>query len=386
MSRKTVLLIPGAIAVAGLALTGCATGEADATGTSAPTTATGALSLADVCEPTVTVQLQWQPQSDMGALFTLLGDDFTVDADAKSVTGSLIAQGEDTGIDLELRAGGPAIGFQSVMSQLYLGDDVDLGLVHGDELVVTYEELPVVAVTPLLTYTPQMLMWDPETHGEDFSIADVAATGSPVVVAANATFAAWLVAQGYVTTDQVDSSYDGSPARFASDPSIIQQGFANSEPYTYEFDTEAWMRPIGFELLRDAGYDIYASNVSVRPDRLEELTPCLTELVPIIQQATVDYLADPSATNQRIVDVVETDGGYYPYSIGEADFGAGVLVELGLIANENGTVGGYDLDRAQATIDWLIPVLQGAGATVPDSLPADAIFTTQFIDPSIALP
>jgi hypothetical protein len=374
------------LAILGFGLAACSSGSDAATSeTIAPPAAAGS-DLAGACGDTVSIQLQWQPQSDMGALFQLLGPDYTADSGEKSVTGSLIAAGEDTGVDLRLLSGGPAIGFQPVISQLYTDDSIDLGLVHSDEAILASTDQPVVGVTPLLTYSPQMIMWDPATYGGDFSIKDIAATGAPVVVAPGGLYPAWLVEKGFVTADQIDTSYDGAPARFVSDPSIFQQGYANSEPYVYEEVTPDWDKPIGYELLRDAGYDVYASNLSVRADKLEEMTPCLEKLVPIIQQATVDYLGSPEETNQKIVDVVTADSAYFPYTIGEADYSAGLLKDEGVIANENGAVGVYDMTRAQGFIDELAPIATAQGFDVAADLSADDLFTDRFSDTSIALP
>ena len=124
--------LAGALGIAALAACGYdTTQQADIS--YAP--AAAAQQLTDVCPDTLTVQLQWQPQSDMGAMFEMLGDDYTVDSATKSVSGTLISQGKDTGITLRLKAGGPAIGIQSVASQMYVDDDVTLGLVHGDQII-----------------------------------------------------------------------------------------------------------------------------------------------------------------------------------------------------------------------------------------------------------
>jgi hypothetical protein len=386
MTRRLIALSATA-AAACLALTACSTPdtspaadpEADAAGAAA-----GDLELTEVCDADLTVQLQWQPQSDMGAMFRLLGDDYTTDSARKSVTGSLIASGADTGVDLTLLAGGPAIGFQPVTSQLYTDDEIDFGLVHSDQLIAAAGAQPVIGVTPLLTYSPAMLMWDPETYGEDFGIADIASTDASVVVSAEQAYPTWLVAKGYAHADQIDGSYDGNPARFVSDPTIIQQGFANSEPYTYENDTPSWGRPVGYQLLRDAGFDIYASNFVVRADRLEEYSACLERLVPIIQQASADYIAEPGPVNEKIVDVVSSDSTYYSYSMGQADFSAKLLVDEGLIADENGTLGGYDLDRAERFVTELIPVIESTGVELPEGLTAADLFTTEFVDTTIS--
>lgn len=366
-------------------IVGCS-GASEPSSTADLAPAAGAHELASVCGDDISVQLQWQPQSDMGALFELLGDDYGVDADSKSVTATLVFEGEDTGVDLTLKAGGPAIGFQSVSSQMYVDDSIDLGLVHGDELIAAAASQPVVGVTPLLKYTPQMLMWDPASHGDDLTIPEINTLDTPVVVASGTVFSAWLVAKGYVRETQVDTSYDGNPSRFVGDSDIVQQGFANSEPYTYEFDTPPWGRAIAFQLLKDAGYNIYASNLSVRRDRLEAMAPCLERLVPLIQQASSNYIADPAKANEKIVDIVAQDMSMSPYSAGEAAYSAAYLADAGLIANErDGSVGTYDFERVNSFVAELAPIVRNTGAQVPADVSADQLFTDQFTDHSIGI-
>ncbi|WP_030170616.1 MULTISPECIES: hypothetical protein [Actinomycetes] len=376
-----------AVALTTLTLSACAFGSDDAAETVSIEPAAAEKSLADVCPANVGVQLQWQPQSDMGALFAMLGPGYQVNTDDKSVTGPLVAGGKDTGVDITLKSGGPAIGFQSVTSQLYVDDSAMLGVVHGDQLVSAAADQPVVGVTPLLKYSPAILMWDPQTHPEWKSVSDVGTGDATVVVSKDQIFPQWMVAKGLLKPSQIDTSYDGAPSRFVGDPAIAQQGFANSEPYTYEEETPAWDKPVSYGLIRDAGYDIYASNVSVRADKLAEFSPCLEKLVPIIQQAGVDYITSPEATNKVIVDVVSQDQTYSPYSEGEAAFSADLLQEKGLLANEdNGAFGVYDDARTSRNVAELTPVLAAGGNSVPASMTAQQMFTNQFTDPAIAIP
>ncbi|WP_251152449.1 hypothetical protein [Cellulosimicrobium sp. Marseille-Q4280] len=380
-SRTRLGTLP--VAVVGLlVLSAC--GDATEPGSAADASGTAAASgdgvLAGTCPDEVVVQLQWQPQSDQGGVFGLLGDGWTVDAEQHSVTGPLVSGGEDTGVALTLRAGGPAIGFQSVPSQMYVDDAITVGLVHGDQLVAAAAEAPVVGVAPLLKHSPAILMWDPESHPELTGIEDVQASGAPVVVSADQIYPAWMVAHDLLDADQVDTSYDGNPARFVGDPTVVQQGFGNSEPYTYEHETPAWAKPVGFAYVKDAGYDVYASNVSVRADRLDELAPCLELLVPMIQQANADYAASPDAVNEIIVGVVEQDGSYSPYSAGEAAYSAETLVDEGLLAPEDdGSVSTYDMARVDAFVADLVEVLAGEGSDLGDVAAGD-LFTDRFTD------
>src|SRR6266511_3384675 len=68
--------------------------------------------LAGVCPATVVVQTNWFPQSEHGAAYRLVGPGYRIDAAHKRVTGPLVAGGHDTGVRIEVRAGGPAVGFQ----------------------------------------------------------------------------------------------------------------------------------------------------------------------------------------------------------------------------------------------------------------------------------
>ncbi len=381
-SRLAVAATAATICAAVLA--GCSSSGSDDTASSSLPSAPAESTLAGTCPDNVVVQLQWQPQSDMAGVIGLLGPGYTVDTDNKSVSGPLVFDGMDTGVDITLRAGGPAIGFQSVPSAMYSDDSIHLGLVHGDQMISAAKDQRVVGVTPLLQYNPSIIMWDPATHPDVKTIADIGRSDASVVVSKDQIFPQWLVAKGLLQQDQLDTSYDGAPARFVGDPSITQQGFANSEPYTYENETPSWNKPVAYAMVKDAGYDVYASNVSVRAGDVEEMSPCLEKLVPMIQQTGKDYVASPDAVNATIVDWVSQDVSFTPYSAGEAAYSAGLLKDRAVIApGADGVYGSYDMVKAQNVINDLVPILNGGGADLPAALPADQLFTTQFIDEQI---
>ncbi|MGB3356221.1 MAG: nitrate ABC transporter substrate-binding protein [Mycobacterium sp.] len=382
---RSVLWKAAAVTTVAAVLSACAYGGEEPTEQASLEPATAAQQLADVCPANVGIQLQWQPQSDMGAVFGMLGSGYQVNTEEKSVTGPLVAGGKDTGVDLTLKAGGPAIGFQSVPSQLYVDDSLTMRIVHGDQLIAAAADQPVIGVTPLLKYSPAILMWDPQSHPQWSTVADIGKTDATVVVSQDQIFPQWMVQKGLLKESQIDTGYDGAPSRFVGDPTLAQQGFANSEPYTYEHDTPAWNKPVAYGLIKDVGYDIYASNMSVRADKLAELSPCLEKLVPIIQQSGVDYAAAPEAVNDVIVDVVSQDNTYSPYSQGEAAFSAALLVDRGLLAAEDdGSFGVYDEARTARNVEDLRGVLAATGNMVPADMTGADLFTNQFSDPSIA--
>lgn len=342
--------------------------------------------LAGLCPDTVAVQLQWSPETDSGPIFGLLGPGYTVDADNNKITGPLVTGGKDTGVTLEIRAGGPAIGFQTVPSQMYVDPSITLGLAHSEHAVAAAAKQPIVAVTTLLRGSPQMLMWDPRAHPDWKGIADIGRSGKPIVVSKGQMYPDWLVARGLVRPEQIDASYDNSPSRFVGDSSFAQQGFANAEPFTYEHEVRAWGKPVAYQLLRDVGYEGYARTVTVRADRVDELRPCLQRLVPMIQRATADFRADPAPVNEVVVDVVARNPKLTPYSAELAAFGSRALIDGGLIGNDtDGVLGSFDTARMQRVIDEFAPILRKGGADVPPNLRADQLVTTEFLDRGIAV-
>ena len=385
--RRTTGLVAAAL-VAALALTACS-GGADAptaAAVAAPAApAGGPLDLSAVCPATVVLQQDWQPEAEHGAMYSLVGPDRVIDADAKVVRGALVAQGVDTGVDVEVRPGGSNVGFQPVPALMYLDDSIVLGAVNTDAAIAAAATQPTVAVTSQITTSPQILMWDPESHQSAQSLRDVAASGAPVVTAGD-VIPALLESQGIITSAQKDTSYEGTPARFVADPRILQQGFATAEPYIYQHEITQWSRPVGYQKLSDYGFSIYPEPLAVRADKLDDMRPCLEKLVPIMQRAQLDYLADPSPTNGLIVELVEAYQTGWTYSPGVADYSVRTLRDGGFVTNDpaSGVFGQFDPARMQRIVATFGPILQAQGTIteVPD--PA-SLYTNEFIDPSIRM-
>ena len=49
--------------------------------------------------------------------------------------------------------------------------------------------------------------------------------------------------------------------------------------------------------INDAGWENYGESIATKAENIEPYRDCLEKLVPIIQQSSVDYLADPAETN-----------------------------------------------------------------------------------------
>jgi hypothetical protein len=312
----------------------------------------------------------------------LIGDDYVVDANNKSVAGSMVLGGEDLGIQVEVRAGGPAVGSQPVVTLMTTDDDITLGYGSTDSQILRFDTAPLLSVVAPLEQNPQIVMWDPEALPDVESIADLGELGTTIQVFSAGTWQEVLAGLGVISLDQVDPSYDGSPARFIAEGDIAQQGFASAEPFQYEEKIEEYMRPVGFQLLSDAGFEVYSQTVSILPDRLDELSPCLTELVPIIQQAAVNFYGAPDRANAIIVDAVVQYDTFWSYEADLAEFSVSAQLDLGLAGNgPDSTLGNMDLDRIQRVIDSM----RTAELDFPDDLTPEDIATNQFIDDSIGL-
>ncbi|ALJ21932.1 hypothetical protein [Microbacterium sp. No. 7] len=378
-----------ALALTASALAACSPAGGTPAATGAPPELTiGSVDLSGVCPDTVVIQTDWNPQAEQGGLFHLLGDDATIDASAKTVHGPLYARGEWTGVDVEIRAGGPAIGFGSVPAQMHLDPDILLGWVNTDEAIAGSAEVPTTAVLASFEKAPWIIMWDPGTYPEVQTIADLAATDATVRYFGGTTYMDYLVGSGILRADQLDSSYDGTPANFvAAQGADAQQGFATVEPWVYEHAIEPWMKPVGYQLVADTGYPIYAVALSVRSDDVTAQADCLSALIPVVQQSTVDYFADPAATNALIVAAVDAydNGWVYPREL--ADSSATQQRALGLAANgPDGVFGSFDPGRIDEVLSIVTPLMTDAGVTVADGLGADDLATNEFLDPAIALP
>ena len=349
----------------------------------AETTADSAGELAGVCPATVVIQTDWFPESEHGGMYEMIGDDYVIDGDNQTTTGSLMASGVDTGVDVQVRAGGPAIGFQNTVAQMYTDMDITMAYADTDSVAFFWDDAPVIQVVTPLDKNPQMLMWDPEVHPNIHTIADLGNTDITVSVFGGGTWTELFIAEGVLSSDQVDPSYDGSPARFIAEGNIAQQGYASAEPWDYKHKYTEFGKDVRLQLVHDAGFEVYKSALAVRADELDEMAPCLERLVPIVQQAQVDFMADPGRTNAMIIEVVEAIASFWTYDDGIAAFSVQAQADLGLVSNgPNGALGDFIDERTNAVLDQM----RAAGMEVPADLSASDMSTNRFIDYSIGLP
>jgi hypothetical protein len=356
-------------------------------GTSAAGGGGAAGSLKGVCPDTVVFQTDWNPEAEHGAEYNMVGDGYTVDTGKFRVTGPLVSGGEDTGVKIQIRAGGPAIGFQSVTSQLYADPDIMVGYVSTDEAIQNSGEFPTKAVVAPFNINPQIIMWDPATYPQVKAIKDLKPLGVKVRYFQGAAYMDYLIQSGQLDKSQTDGSYDGTPANFvAAGGKDAQQGFASAEPYFYEKVLKDWGKPIAYQLIHDAGWTAYAQSLAATPDNFTKYTDCFKKLVPIIQQSQVDYVKDASKADALILDLVKQYNNGWQYDEGQAKASVELQLQNKLVANSpDGTLGSFDMDRVTKFLATALPIYQAAGAKLKQGVTADDLVTNEFIDPNIHL-
>lgn len=339
--------------------------------------------LSGICDDTVVIQADWEPEAEHGGIYELLGDDYEIDADKKLVKGPLVAQGEETGVDVEIRIGGAPVGYQAAQTLAYQDRDILLGYGRVTEYMITQEDTPVTAVLASMERSPYAIYWDPESFPDVTSISDLKETGATISTGPeNGVWVEYLIGIGAIDRDQLDLSDQNKPAKFVAEKgAMAEAGFITAEPFMYENEIEAWGKPVTGELLDDAGYPEYFQALTVRTADLEAKSKCLEKLVPIMQQAQVDYIADPADTNDLIVELVEEYDTGWVYSLEGAEFAHSTGVELGILGDSaDGVAGKFDLERVQELIDI---VDEYGNADVSGIAPEDLV-TNQFLDESIS--
>ena len=385
MKKKAAAII-GALSLVTLAA--CGGGDDAATDTTAAAAAPTGVSLAGICPDTVTFQTDWNPESEHGFLYQMVGDGYEVDAAGVRVTGPLVTSAGDTGVKIQVRSGGPAVGFQSPTSMMYQDPDIFLGFVSTDGAVQDSGEFPTMSVVAPFNINPQIIMWDPATYPNVKTIADLKATGAKVRYFGGAAYMEYFTANGILDKAQVDGTYDGTPANFVADGGkAAQQGFATSEPYYYENVLTDWAKPVAYQTVHDAGWTAYAQALGGKPETITQYKDCLKLLVPIIQQAQVDYVTNPAKTNALILDLVTQFNNGWLYDAGQADAAVKLALDNKLIANSpDGTLGSFDMARIDSFIGIAVPTYEKIGAKMKDGITSADIATNEFIDPSITLP
>ncbi|MBN9035031.1 MAG: hypothetical protein J0H53_03090 [Rhizobiales bacterium] len=348
--------------------------------------------LADVCPNPLIIQKDWLAQAEQGAMYQMIG------AGGKMEVGKYSGPLGSTGIDLVILEGGSGMGLgdgETAYSALFNGNSKagvtpHLGYQDLDNAFIYSRRFPVVGVVTPLDKALQGLIWDKGTYPDGFhSLDDIkkfADSGKGKIYVSNTkrTFGLYLAESG-VNPDALVQGYRGDLENFVGNNGTwLNQGFVTSEVYKLSNGAN-WGKPVDAVAVSDIGYPNYTGMLAVAKPRLDELTPCLEKLVPIVQQAQVDYLTDPAEVNGLIVAF--NDGNFstsfWKTPAGLNDFAVKRLIEIGGVGNGgNDTLGDFDMDRVAKMAAIVKPWLDERAD--PDVKPEDVV-TNRFIDPKIGL-
>jgi hypothetical protein len=375
---------------AALAGAGCSFGDDEPSTTPQPAAGAGAaqdrLDLKGVCPDPIVVQTDWFPETEYGVYYHMIGANPKVDTKRKLVRGPLVVEGQETGVQLEVRSGGPATDFKLVSEQMYTDKSITLGQVNTDEAVRFASNQPTLAVAAPMEISPFMIMWDPETYPGFNIIADIGQTNAKVLYFKGDTYMEYLIGSGILRKGQIDDSYDGSSTKFvAGEGETTQAGFATSEPYIYSNDLKEWNKPLNYALVNDTGYPFYPQALSIRTADKQKLAPCLEKLVPIVQRAQVDFLANPAKTNAFIIRTVKAYNTFWTYTPGLAEYAIGKMRQDFVNNGTDRTIGNFEVGRVQRLIDIVTPILVGQRQPTRPGLQPQDLYTNEFIDPNIGV-
>jgi hypothetical protein len=332
---------------------------------------------AGVCPPKLTIQTDWFPELEHGGTYQLIGPDGTADKNTVSYSGPVQEQYRVGGLE-ELQIN--TVRFDKANSAILLDGEADMAYINMSDVIKDSAAVDMVAIAKTLDKDPQMIMWDPEQNPVE-SPEDIAASGAQVLHFPGVAYIDYMIGQGYMTEDQSNPSYDGSDAAWVADGgNFFQQGFATNEVYKYENEIE-WNAgapaPVDFYTVGDLGFDNYPAAITMMRDKAEELSDCLDLLVPVMQQAWVDYLNDPKPITDAMIEINVVHDGFWALSEGLNEAGL-ELVESGEFAlnSPDGTYCSFDEERVQGLYDILAPIYEEQGTEIADSI--DGIFTNEY--------
>jgi NitT/TauT family transport system substrate-binding protein len=192
------------------------------------------------------------------------------------------------GVEVTLRMGGP----QQNGLQLLAAGQVDIALGDGLQVISVIEQgVPLVAIGATFQKNPTVII----AHPGPVRLDELKGRPVAIAAAANTTFWPWLK-ERYGFTDGQKRPYAFSVQPFLADPTLSQQGFATSEPYSIEL---AGIKPTVF-LLADLGYPPYSQVLIVTRATLDKRRDVLVRFLRASAEGWKSYLARPTPGNALI--------------------------------------------------------------------------------------
>lgn len=342
------------------------------------------------CPANIRIQTDDVPGVEWGFLYSLLDPEDVDILNAGTVVKSpLLVDGQPTGVNLTILTGDA---FDGVSANVDLYDDENLLLaaVDTDVAILDAVRYPTVGLFAPTLRDARIIYWDAEVYKNLRSIEQIGKTLDPeavdlmsILAAPNDLFYDFMVGDEGLGPEQALPEYDGTIQSFLDAAgAVAQQGDLLVDPYLLELPETGLTNPYGFQLIDNAGYH-RDTLLSTRPQSLVRYADCFTVLIPVLQQALADYLDDPDATNDLLVDLSAKLG--HPQLTAElVEYGFETMIEQRFAGNgRDDAIGDVNLGRLHELFDGAIPAWEALDISVPDGRDADDLATNQFIDPSI---
>lgn len=376
-----------AVSATVMAAAACGSSAGSGGGGAATGPQSSAKGMAAVCPNPIQIATDWMPEAEQGAYYQLAASGGTINKDQKTYTAPLINPftNKPAGVNVELIAGGPALGNLQTPEVLQQQPNILMGADDLDTLIADSSSAPVVGIVAPFTNSLHIILWNPATH--NFSgFSDLKKSGMTVLYFKGTEFIDYMAGAGYLDQSQLDGSYTGSPARFvASNGGVAEQGFATAEPFEYTHETAAWNKATAYELTSNTGYNPYSEMGETTQQNLQQYSACFKQLVPMIQQSQINFVLHPARVNNLIVQLNSAYGEIGGnYDMGVANYAVKTLLGDKIVAQPStGAFGSFDPSRVKQLLNQLQPVLASSHQSIASGDTANSFYTNKFIDNSI---
>ena len=342
------------------------------------------------CPADIRVQTDDHPGVEWGFLYSLL-DPRNVDIlNAGTVAKSpLMIDGESTGVTLTILTGDPLDGV-SANVQLYDDEDLLLAAVDTDAAILDAVEYPTVGLFSPTLRDSRMIYWDTEVYPNVDSIEGLGNTLNPsgeilvpIITAPNDSFRDYMVGDGALGPDQVVPEYDGGIQSFIdAGGAKAQQGDLLIDPYLLERPDSEFADSYGWQLITEAGYP-RTTLLSARPQTVVRYADCFEVLIPVLQRALADFLDDPDATTELLIEL-SARLGHPEFDAGLAAYGLETMKKERIAGNgRDDAIGDIDMGHVRELLEDVVPAWEELDISVPGDLDPAHIATNRFIDRSI---
>jgi NitT/TauT family transport system substrate-binding protein len=273
------------------------------------------------------------------------------------------------GLDVSIHAGGPQVN----IAQLLISGQLDFALVSSSFTAINFlkQGAPYVAVAAFFQKDPTVLIAH-ESAGFK-SIADM--KGKPILISTESwdTFWRYLkVTFGF--SDDQGRPYTFSMAPFLADKTLIQQGYATSEPFLIKY---AGSDPEPF-LLADAGYPSYAAVIMTSKKMVAEHPDIVQHFVDGSIKGWASFL---HGNHDKALALIKKDNPEYTDRTGTDSTAA--MVKYGLVESGDALklgIGAMTDARWKTFFDTMVK-----GQLYPPDLDYKSAYTLQFVDKKVGM-